>query len=1790
MENYVDPNIKNTIYMETKQSINSNLNNSEKYNMSNNHFKEYKIMNKYSGKNEKYNKLFFDIQNDRKKKKNIKVFHENSYNTLNYDKEINNNSSSKIKIFKNFEPFEVAINEFRTKYDNKIYKHICKLKSSYEKNHNIKEDYINNENDKNVSVKSQLNNNKSKYNFINKYIKNNSKKKNDGAERIKSNNINNDKGHIKENNRESKAHKYYIKKSKLNFPKKYISTKEIRSFKLKDNIFYSLSKGRYKRNEKNFEFLISTETRREKNEKLNKYSKELPNEIIFSGNIISIENINEIEKKTNESKKKDGTKTFYSIHEKKSTSEKNKSNTKENIGFENSYDDTKNKQDSSSYSEESSLYEISILGELSLNYESSSSRNINSPRINFKSVSTNNNTNENKDYQNNKNDKFFTENRGNILSKDIDDEFQIKNNTNGNVLHEIKSEKGINDIIKYNYQNLKMSHSQNSDIHDKFFLVKESERVIDNKKKKSNKTNESYEQKVENNFYCSKRDIFIKNVKNNEKNVNVNVEKKKTDDNECASRNKKDLKKIEEKIFMHNINEDKTKRIATRNKSIDSNSLKWNCKFFTNKKKKISSLSNDIQRNDLYEIPKLNNKNENIILKKNNYYKSNKSKIKSYDDVNYNKRKYDLILKDLLELTKNKKREMNYCENNEMLNKKDTNHNSENKIIYKENIKENSNFHTVNDYEENKKEKTKFHDETKGKIEYEHIDNNNTSGVTDEHKEEKICNSDYKSFDNTKFSETSGNEYINNKEDSSEKGKYENKEEIKKKLNNLRYYSKFIELEKEMKKVTELLKKKNEQNEKLKLHLQLQQKEIISLWEKLQFCEKKKKEEKNWKNTVFYKNLIKAKPSNVLEIILKNNSDIKSKFLDNIPSSLEKHKNKNIISINNCIYSDNGVNLTNENKTSLLHKEHNSYEIKTTKRNINIFNQHKDDSTNVPLLNKNELSNFENFEDVAISNEKDFFTYDEIDKKFSSISLDEMKYREENLCRLKSNYVPPNKNKSKEIITEDIKSNNIYSNNFNKTICFNHIENNFNEIKLKNKANLNNLNPCSLTKNSNIPYSNKSHFLKTCYTRLNTSNSDNLNSCNCKLNNNNINKIHEIMCKTNVISRNSSKYTEKICFKNCPFSTNNLLTKKNVNYEDKNIFIKILSYIKNNSFNNEKNNNSIRRYKSTNSNFSTKKRKPPNNLYYRSRSTGSSNTNFSKKFQDMNYFDYYIDNSNLNLNNKRINSDDIYKNITSSDISEGIRIKRESILHDKKMVDDEEEKNNFKNKMNISSVNNSYNKILIKKGIIKSNCSYYFKNNVDKSYKSYPNILKNHKIENISNAKKRNNVFSCKTDCANSKGNFLKINNFEENINSKKDKEITNNFKILKFKNNSLKMFAKYDCMKDKNQKTIVHLSKIKKDKEENKDNKSIKSLKEKGKSISNSIQDNHKMEESIFLNDYSKKGNKRSYEGEENNDKIEILFKKSDKSSKNSNKFYYDNSKNKNKNYKIVNTEEEITDKYGIQKESSNNLKKGDGVMIKNENIKIKEVNKSKFNKSEKYICKNVDKTLYSTSSEFSNSIQEDASYYSSSNEELYLWKRRKNNKRKRFLNFKKLNDYKLKKQIKGCINVHLINSNKETKSSKEYVNKKIILNYKNMKLKKNIHNELNNEKECDIYKKLIKYDLQNHKKKRKNMYIKISDKKDKYKGSNECEDTEISDECEHMEVSSNENINASSKLTCEKSEKKGKRKGLRKKDIKNKINNILCSPSDYILPDPKISFFQNDESCIIVEYPNIKYYIKCN
>ncbi|VTZ66690.1 conserved Plasmodium protein, unknown function [Plasmodium chabaudi chabaudi] len=598
-----------------------------------------------------------------------------------------------------------------------------------------------------------------------------------------------------------------------------------------------------------------------------------------------------------------------------------------------------------------------------------------------------------------------------------------------------------------------------------------------------------------------------------------------------------------------------------------------------------------------------------------------------------------------------------------------------------------------------------------------------------------------------------------------------------------------------------------------------------------------------------------------------------------------------------------------------------------------------------------------------------------------------------------------------------------------------------------------------------------------------------------------------------------------------------------------------------------------------------------------------------------------IKKSSLDLNGKA--KDNYYTTKTSTNLRRGIKcdnvFTKNGITNDgymKRVLPKGGEKRNVKG--------------VVKKGAMKNNCKYVLKiNDHNRNNNTVPcngttincktKILKNNN-EHINKSISENEIDCPKIE----KPNFLKLNLFDEKYETVKQSPKKMNTNNDLTKNRGAKRTSKY----------VSKLTKLQTMKEEgNTFRKNLNNIncgypnlgrnRHPKSSINQITKDIDRdifidTNDSYIINDQivGNIGPVCNKSGENNNEKIGNHYGKINT---------FDESaqmNNPNKGYKIFVVRKGDRNKSAMEKNIfSNGVIENKLPLTNSENrrgtkyVENKEHNFCKCKND--YNC-NCDGINYKNNIALDSMEGETIDNYSScSNENIYLWgnnniiKNGMDNYRDEMINYSKEkgnnieeieNDIKMNKPIKECLNAPLNCLNKKLNSSAENIIKKIILNYKNVNLKNMNNDKLNNhETKASVNKCINNKNFQINKKNiQKNIKNKLHLKVNK-NGNNEKSDNIVNDmpNIRHTQntdgnfVLKNNNINSERNVDIKANNNKTgmdhyKYEQFRKKNY-NIINNASCSYNDCIYPDPKIYFLNNDESCIIIEYPSIKYYVVC-
>ncbi|GAW83138.1 hypothetical protein PGO_134100 [Plasmodium gonderi] len=1278
----------------------------------------------------------------------------------------------------------------------------------------------------------------------------------------------------------------------------------------------------------------------------------------------------------------------------------------------------------------------------------------------------------------------------------------------------------------------------------------------------------------------------------------------------------------------------------------------------------------------------------------------------------YDKKKCSLILEDLLELIKKKKMEMTeFYLNCDEFNKKNFNKHL-NEIKLENGDKRVTKNYRVNiagsSYEKEKRMKMYNQFYHIGSESEDARSTKHRSGTNAKENKEKLSfEFDFPSTYQHGPNSSSSRKFIIKELKKKHSPCVSKREKVKKKDKPNECSLEREEMKEEMIALNELINLKIEQNEKLKMCLIMKESEINLLRKKAQesYEGKNKEKERNWENTTFYKNLQKAKPSTFLEIILKNNKDIKKGVESN--KTYERNDQGEIDSSK--FY--NGY-LCGKCKTPKV-DENNSLHLNDLNQNVL-----SNDSTNIPMCddNINELSNMEsnfkseqkvysqnhklhgvstggicsyaccvpnnNFTNLVIEDEK---TEELQSSQQNVVYLSSEKQPKRNNTSRRNKTKDPNRSSTCAITTGNISNTSTTTSSTHKK-CRIPMSKAIREkklVKINGKAKFQTYTKICNEQNTaiselKVPFEMEEKLGIPKYSQLNSKGYKRpdlwYSKEKFKKNKNNNDKLDSrdrfksSTISVRCLSKNNKVITNSYGSKNCFFSSKNSNKTKNENNNPKkeNIFSKLFSYIRNNSLCNEKkNNNCLRRNKSTSSIVFVKNRDFSNRCCNRSWSSVclvDHNLNSSEKIN-------YINNkpcvSNMNVFNKICGGSGKIPASVKRDHNKSVDVISEHGINlwDNKISTTGRSERSNSNKMNNVQLNNTHdrmcnsngdlmdnhiekgwnNKTGIEKGIIKSNCRYVLKgyNDITSMSHSIRDDSKNkQEVENVKNLGTRE-INPCLA-------NTLKLE-IEKNqnicmVNEKhrgKGHHMTNNETEI-IGNTNEKVKLKSECMKKGATYTgaVYTIAKAKED-EKKKKKKNISSKRFSKLNTSRERKTNERegrtkldteMTSSKIIRGYPTKErnnimkekkviDKRVSDRKENKcfdynnterDKIEIDFKKVDNSSYYTNKLCENNTSEKsNKIYKIFLAKKENNDKCSVRREQFTDIRKRNDEdpqeQTENSLDYSEGENKNKICHDKKKNFISADKCIDYASITSSGSVQTNTidGYSTCSSEDMYLWgeKKKKKMRGNDLLHSEDIKVCKLNKKTVGDFNVNMVNSSGELNSSAENVIQKIIMNYKKDKMNGGKRNSASRCTSCSS----SDTDMQNgklsgkqigspdeemgrkwseddrvpnmyncKKKKKKNSYSELNGDGDKVKiirlkGEDDAYTTTLT------------RMRKSEGLNADKYENSGKIKS-------QNVNNILYSNSQSSYPDPKIFFLKNDESCVIVEYPNVKYYVKCS
>ncbi|SBS97788.1 conserved Plasmodium protein, unknown function [Plasmodium ovale curtisi] len=1905
--------------------INLRHTNGKGKNICNRNFREYEISNGYTGlfNNISKNRIkkmipFYANSFERKKKSKVNSTYQRKCTTPSYCKDLYNYSEKgKIKgkttILKNVDSSKKGSYELRNKHINNVY---SKSLNSCRKHE------INNESYKCKMCKDE----------------NIDRRKMDKDITIKGIGISDDASHsaqhypkYEENNdekyyEERRKQEEYIKRIQMNSPNKHIFSKEIQSGKVREKNYPSLSKCKETDKEKNFEFLINTKAVKEENKNSNSNSKIPSNEILFSGNIYRMGNINEkekTEKRQNTGRNVPERKTIISKVRGRSKPKKGKSSIKgEKKNSEKFYKcSKKNREDSSSFSKESSLYEVSLLGEMDISFDLSSNEDGKSFSRNFKNAPSENGAN------------GGGSSGGDAKGKRIQAESEVARleapkreaTELGTVQGRERDREGshnpkiafggmkFTDLGKLKYDEIRSNRlvegrstnsgniqAKSSSNGGNFFIVytdDEHEGTIRGGKKEKTRK-----------IYCAKQNYehvtqersssHGDNIRRDSKKVNKKSEispfrgGKKVDNIKLfvKERQKKEVEKRKEKIRIHD-NENSIvggKRKTDLNELTDRSLSRENNERAKQMQKKrvTTSAENDTKYDYSPAVSNISNEKGSTLYSRPmcNDLSRNVSTTESYNDVFYEKKKSNIFLEDILEFIHNRKMETECYVNSNNIYQGHFNYKKGNNMYYEEGEKKTHNLNITDDFNQNKEEKRDiFHSPNIPETEMEDSHSNGYSSdiISNEKKEKIEHNKNYP----THFS---SNGQINhcNFTNKGVKKNVENKKflyndviknwdkipvcektsALKEKKTNEPCNGRHFDIEKEMKTLTNLLNLKNEQNERLKIFLQLQENEINFLREKLQlFSDNTKEKKKNWENTIFYKNLIKANPS-FLEIILKNSQQIENDVFANNDSTLKREDYDNCIDRNDAPSpSAYEVRVTGENNSPRFRK---TYDCAVNAAYINVHNGGSEvRSDGADFHDNGEVNTFNADKKHALreqSNLKEdihaFKIFEDAEMINRDYSTNQHHVLEEKSCRCrpKTESAPPTRYRAKDTISsESTKALTGYTNGSNNRSgdircsdnrgCSSFFGGRTHSERHRGRGKTHVINFNSRKGKREIAPWQSSSCLGSCrFPRLEAKNCNNFRYCNgrCKCNKDQ-SKMLKKAFKSNVVSvRCLPKNVKNMTWscKNCSCSPKNLCTKKESGKErSESIFSKVFSYIRRNSLCNEKKyGNSCRRNNSASSAVFTQKRESSTPGCNRSSSSGYFIDVYPAKFQKRNHL-HLCNDKRILINGKSGATNAFLSTKGSADILEDGKTKGENAVLCCKKVKTSEKENaaceqtgenapyfniscRSKPTMKGGTTKDRTTKgVTIKRGTIKSNCRYVLERNDDKPLDpyAYGEVLKNNESKHMKNvkevghnARRINNLDSQQNANPNllngirlEGGNFLK----KEEVSGMSD--ITEKAKLKYY---SVKRCSKLDSTEMENtKKDTEQLGKTKRRIGETRGIVYTR-VGAKGPKTNNSV--DQKSVHQVNATDhfaFSCK-NKKNCHADRNSDQADVIFKKNYHFSPKGNTLSHDSriQIKQKKTYKTVGVKKGNNGKCVTKKEFPNFSKESDDMIRKNKNIEDMQYEKSKKQLEKK---KNIQicgaSHLDSANGTSSNITERDTldDYSTCSNEDMYLWNTKENTKgKKNLLASEGIEIGDLNKQIKGRFNMQLLNSNGELTGSAENIIKKVILNYKTFKMRQKKQYKLGDESQSNVECNCDTCDfLQNKKKKKGQLGISgvcvgthngINKKTDS--GVNRKTNSSVNIKTDNWVNEKAQSMRAEKRQGCS-SVTMGENCGADDtrhvhentykcswKKNNSVINHVPYSGRDCVYPDPKIYFLKNDESSIIVEYPNIKYYIKCH
>ncbi|ANQ10572.1 Uncharacterized protein PCOAH_00050570 [Plasmodium coatneyi] len=1073
------------------------------------------------------------------------------------------------------------------------------------------------------------------------------------------------------------------------------------------------------------------------------------------------------------------------------------------------------------------------------------------------------------------------------------------------------------------------------------------------------------------------------------------------------------------------------------------------------------------------------------------------------------------------------------------------------------------------------------------------------------------------------------------------------------------------QLDAEMATLTKLINLKNEQNEELKRCLIMQESEINLLRKKAQqtHANTKKGKEKNWENTTFYKNLIKAKPSKFMEIILSNNQDVGdgTQMKETYESTVQAEKCNVAKSFNPCLCTSCAVPGGSENGSF-----------------------HLNDLSQCGAPSQGENSPTEAVQTDGFSPMESNLKYGENRclqrctfsgvptggicsytccmpfRNFTNLIVEDATSDKSCLHERNVSCSPPEGTTQNDVSGRDkIRVSSLHSNGYHAkgvkgTVGGRNKKDTLPKPKAHAERRLIKINGKGKFQKKEIKYNALAaggEQALRCANRGNfrTLSCAQLNAKKCETEQGGYSKRRHNMSRTNSnkVEANypitSSTISVK-CLpkrktavtgsdrKSCFFSSRNANVEKKEDYQPKKegLFTKLFSYIRNNSLCNEKkNDNCLRRNKSTSSIVFKRNYDLSHRTHDRSRSSGS--------LLDRNVSTVH-----------RINC-------INAPYLRAVTVCGNMCGQGGNLTTDEERKISNSGKQNRYGLNNTHgsrnhsndgivtnrickdevNKTVVEKGFIRSGCKYVLKgyDGTALGSHSHRDIFINKEkgqLVNDLHAKGKDSSFANNMELQEG-GNEKQVMTSDPLSGvegPQMDKEMAISPDIIEKARQ--KFYASKKCAKC-NEETGAG-------KEENKINppacfnKVCNNSGKKGKGhggatkLGRDIQTNLKKranptklgnnnagETKHFENNPSKGHPNRRPNGNKKSKKAEVLKKEdhsdgsdgsavsapSGDSPKKSNNLWENNKSEKaSKTYKFFVVKKGNEAKCAVKREEGIHLRGHNG-----------EANKNKVNYRENDRSVSADKRKdYTNGVTTSDSVQTNTmdGYSTCSSEDIYLWERKKNSKaRKKDLNAEGVRRGTHNEQIDKVVNVNakVVNSNGKLASSVAHVIEKIILNYKNWDMgetKKgvgvgshsddsdsdnghdsdndsNYHNGKGSEESgSDCIKQDDLSDSYTcKKKKKKTSHFELNGEKLKTQTISLKKTGGAYTTLGRQSTNEDLHVHTNAQVKKKKSQD---------------VNKVLCSSSQSSYPEPKIFFLKNDESCIIVEYPNVKYVVECS